>query len=93
MKPLPQNQGEVDDYLKECAKIAMSGTGQHYELYAQRFTDMVDNLIDATDDPHLREYILSQAKKDGDYCEGPGRWELVHTEDGPDVIFTGGGEP
>jgi hypothetical protein len=61
------------EYLQDAAA---RGCGLHYELYAQRFTEMVDALTATVRSEALRQYIVEQARKTGDYCDEAGEWAL-----------------
>ena len=66
---------------------ADKGSGLHYELYVQRFTDSVDALIQRTKRTDLREYIHSKAVKDDDYLPSEeGRWIYQHEEN--EMVFS-----
>src|SRR5882762_9376464 len=63
--------------LERLEKQAEKGAGLYYELFAQNFTDSVDRLAARTKRPDLREHILSQAEKTGNYFgeeAEKGRW-------------------
>jgi hypothetical protein len=62
MSLLPESKVEIDQHLKDCAKIAVAGGSQHYELYAQRFTDMVNSFIHEIKGRKRRKYIRDAAK-------------------------------
>lgn len=64
--------------LEQLEKQASKGTGLYYELFAQNFTDSVDRLLERTKRPDLREAILSEAEKSGNYAreeKSKGRWD------------------
>jgi hypothetical protein len=73
---LYQNSQEgIEKKVAEIARDAADGSGQWYELYAQRFSDDVNNWIADTKRPEVRTMIRETAEKTGDYFPDPGgRW-------------------
>lgn len=64
--------------LEQFEKEANKGSGLYYELFAQNFTDRVDMLAGMAKRPDLREHILSEASKTGNYVREEmqhGRWD------------------
>lgn len=64
--------------LEQLTKQASKGTGLYYELFAQNFTDSVDRLAERSKRSDLRNHIVSEAEKGGNYAreeKGKGRWD------------------
>jgi hypothetical protein len=63
--------------LDRLTKQANKGAGLHYELFAQNFTDSVDRLAGRVTRPDLREHLLAEAARTGNYMteeKQHGRW-------------------
>jgi hypothetical protein len=68
----------VADKLEQLMHRANFGSGLHYELFSQNFTDAVDGLASRMKRADLRAHLLDQAERTGNYM-GPekhfGRWD------------------
>ena len=90
-KPISQAaQRFVDRKLEQLKGQAAKGCGLYYELYSQNFTDSVDRLAARAKRADLREHILSEAQKTGDYFgeeARKGRW--VYDVEAGDIHWQG----
>lgn len=76
--------------LEQLTRQAEKGSGLHYELFAQNFTDSVDRLARRVKRPDLREHLFSEAEKTGNYFgedAAQGRW--VHDVENNDLRWQG----
>lgn len=69
--------------LEQLAVQAQKGTGLHYELFSQNFTDAVDRLASQMKRADLRAHLLNRAEGTGNYM-GPekhvGRWDYDYEQ-------------